>query len=149
MVLDPFTALSVASSVVQFVDFGTKLISKGKEFYQSADGVLSDHAEQAAISSRLAELSKGLSNWIPISAAGKKFSPVEEALRETALECMQFADDFTGAIDELRVTGNHRKWKSFRQALKSVWKKEGIEERLVKLDRLRQQVVIHLLVVMK
>jgi hypothetical protein len=62
---------------------------------------------------------------------------------------MQFADDFTSAIDELRVTGNHRKWKSFRQALKSVWKKEGIEERLVKLDRLRQQVVIHLLVVMK
>lgn len=147
MVLDPFTALGVACCVVQFVDFGTKLISKGKEFYQSADGVLADHAEQAAISSRLTELSKGLLlNSIPSS---KKSSPAEEALQEVVLDCMQFANDFTDAIDELRVTGNHRKWKSFRQALKSVWKKEGIEERLVKLDRLRQQVIIHLLVVMK
>jgi hypothetical protein len=149
MVLDPITALSVASSVVQFVDFSTKLISKGKEYYRSADGVLTDHAEQAAVSSRLSELSRRLLNSIPVSATGKKPSPSEEALWEAALECMKFANEFIGAIDELTVTGNHRKWKSFRQALKSVWKKEGIEERLVKLDRLRQQVVIHLLVVMK
>lgn len=149
MVLDPFAALSVASAVVQFVDFGTKLISKGKEIYQSADGVLADHAEQAAISSRLAELSTRLSNSLLFFATGKKLSPAEEALQEVTVECMQFADDFTGALNDLRVTGSHRIWKSFRQALKSVWKKKEIEERLVKLDRFRQQIVIHLLVVMK
>ena len=146
MVLDPMTALSVATSVVQFVDFGTKLISKGREIYKSTEGVLSDHAEQAAISSRLADLTRGLS---VSCAATKRLSPVENALQEVTLDCLECAEDFTLAIDELRVTGNHRKWKSFRQALKSVWKKEGIEVRLVKLDRLRQLVIVHLLVVVK
>lgn len=149
MVLDPLTALSVASSVIQFVDFGTKLISKGKEIYKSADGVLADHAEQAAISSRLADLTRALSTSIDMSAATRELSPAENALKEVALVCRQVAEDFTLAIDELRVTGKNRKWKSFRQALKSVWMKEGIEERLVELDRLRQLVTVHLLVVVK
>jgi|SRR5271156_2327005 len=149
MVLDPLTALSVAGNVVQFVDFGIKLISKGKEIYKSTDGILADHAEQAAISSKLAELSKRLSDSMSASATRKKMSPAEVALQEVTIECTEVADDFSKAINELKVTGNHRGWKSFRQALKSVWKKEGIEERLTKLGRLRQQVVIHLLVVMK
>lgn len=61
MVLDPLTALGLVTSVVQFVHFGTKLISKGMEIYKSTEGVLSDHAEQAAISSRLAGLTRRLS----------------------------------------------------------------------------------------
>ncbi|CRG90151.1 Valine--tRNA ligase [Talaromyces islandicus] len=147
MVLDPLTALSVATSVIQFVDFGAKLISKGKEIYKSADGVLADHAEQAAISAKLADLTRALSGSIDVSAITRELSPAENALQEVALDCREVAEDFTLAIDELRVTGNHRKWKSFRQALKSVWKKEGIEERLQRLDRLRQLVTVHLLVV--
>ena len=107
MVLEALAALSVASSVVQFVDFGTKLISKGKEFYQSADGVLTDHAEQAAISSRLAELSKRLSDSVSFLTTGKKLSPGEEALLEVVVECMKSANDFTDAIHDLRVTGSH------------------------------------------
>jgi hypothetical protein len=151
MVLDPMTALSVATSVFQFVDFSAKLISKGRELYKSAEGVLSDHAEQAAISSRLADLTRGLSVSIDIcaGAATKRLSPAEKALQEVTVECLECAEDFTLAIDGLRVTGNHRKWKSFRQALKSVWKKEGIEVRLVKLDRLQQLIIVHLLVVVK
>lgn len=133
MVLDPVTALGVAGNVVQFVDFGIKLISKGKEIYKSTDGILADHAEQAAISSRLAELSKRLSDSVSASATRKKLSPAEVALREVTIECKEVADDFSKAINKLKVTGNHRGWKSFRQALKSVWKKEGIEKRLTKL----------------
>jgi hypothetical protein len=38
--MDPLTALSVAACVVQFVDYGTKLLSKGRELYKSADGAL-------------------------------------------------------------------------------------------------------------
>ena len=149
MAIDPLTALSIASAVVQFVDFGTKLVSKGIEIYKSADGVLADHAEQLEIFSRLAELSRGLSTSGALSTTGKKLSPAEEALQEVTLECIRLADDFSGAIDKVKITGGNRKWKSFRQALKSVWRKEEIEERLVKLDRLRQQVLIHLLVVVK
>jgi hypothetical protein len=149
MALETVAALGVANAVVQFVDFGTKLISKGKEIYRSADGVLADHAEHAAISSRLADLTRALSASLESSARGKRLSPAEKALQEVTSECLQIADDFAMAIDKLKVTGDRRRWKSFRQAMKSVWKKEGIERQLVKLDRLRQVVIIHLLVVVK
>ncbi|EXJ75908.1 uncharacterized protein A1O5_00416 [Cladophialophora psammophila CBS 110553] len=129
--MDPATLLSVVSSVVSFVEFGTKLICKSKEIYKSAEGVLTDHAEQAAVSSRLAQLSRGLMESQTKVANGKKLSPAEQALVEVLLECKEAAESFTMAIDELG----------------SVWKEEGIEERLAKLDRLRQQAIIHLLVV--
>ena len=128
MVFDPITALNIAGNVVQFVDFGTKLFSKSKELYKSADGVLADHAEYAAIASRLAELSKGLSNSTSSSSSNEKPSPVEDALEEVTSECTELANDFADAFSELRVNGNHRKWKSFRQAFKSMWKKKGLEE---------------------
>lgn len=40
MVLDPWTSLSLASSVVQFVDFGLKILKETKEVVQSANGIL-------------------------------------------------------------------------------------------------------------
>lgn len=147
MVVDPATTLSVVAAVVQFIDFSAKLVSKGKEIHKSKDGVLTSHAEQIAISSRLAELSRGLSNSIP--ASRKTSSSPEIALREVTLDCIKLADDITEALNKLEVCGNHTKWKSFRQALKSVWSKEEIGERLMRLDRLREKVIIHLLVVMK
>ncbi|PLN76738.1 hypothetical protein BDW42DRAFT_198819 [Aspergillus taichungensis] len=147
MVLDPSTALSVATSVIQFVDFGAKLISKGREIYKSADGVLADHAEQAAVASKLARLMRGLSISADASTSIAKPAPEDRALSEVAWDCLQVADDFSAAIHQLAVTGNRRKWKSFRQALKSVWKKEELEQQTARLDRLRQLVIVHLLVV--
>lgn len=147
--MDPLTAISVASAVVQFVDFGTKLVSKGKEYYRSAEGVLADHAEQSAVSSKLSELTNRLSKSISLHGSGRKLSHAEAALLEVTEDCMRTSDDFIIALDGLKVAGPHRKWKSFRQALKSVWKKEGLQATEAKLDRLRQQVIIHLLAVMK
>ncbi|KAF3928117.1 hypothetical protein AA313_de0203723 [Arthrobotrys entomopaga] len=148
MVLDPLSALGIAAAVVQFVDFSTKLISKGKEIYKSADGVTITHAEQSALSSRLAQLTRALAESINPFTTRNAPTPAEAALREVTLECMQFAEDFNDAINQLQVIGGNRVWKSFRQALKSVWNKDKIEQQLVKQDRLRQQVIIHLLVYM-
>jgi hypothetical protein len=36
--MDPFSALTVAASVVQFIQFGSSLISTSIEIYQSAEG---------------------------------------------------------------------------------------------------------------
>lgn len=149
MAPDPFTALSAATAVVQFVDFGAKLISKSYEIYKSADGVLADYTEQAAVASRLEELNRRLSDSITECGGVKTPTLNQRALKEATQDCKQVADDFLLAIDNLKVAGSHRQWKSFRQAFKSVWKKEGLDQRLVQMDRLRQQVMIHLLVVVQ
>lgn len=149
MGLDPFTALSTAATVVQFVDFGTKLISKGYEIYRSADGVLTENAEQKAVASKLAELTRNLGKSLDPSLTWKKLSPAETALQEAAAQCQDYAIELADAFGEFRNQGKHRKWKSFQLALKDIWKAEEIDKRLVKLDRLRQQVMIHLLIYME
>lgn len=43
--LDPLTALSVAGTIVQFVDFGTKPLSQANELYKSSVGTLKSNYE--------------------------------------------------------------------------------------------------------
>jgi hypothetical protein len=43
--LDPMSALSVAASAVQFVDFSLKMVSKSKEIYKSTSGVLEENSQ--------------------------------------------------------------------------------------------------------
>ena len=51
--------------------------------------------------------------------------------------------------DKHTIGYGHRVWKSFRQAFKSVWKKEEIKAMLQRLSLQREQLVIHLVVIMK
>ena len=43
--LDPWTALSLAGNIVQFVDFGTKVFVEGRSLYKSTTGLSSVNQE--------------------------------------------------------------------------------------------------------
>jgi hypothetical protein len=43
--MSPLTALSVAASISQFVDFGSKFLSSSRKLYQSADGTLRENLD--------------------------------------------------------------------------------------------------------
>jgi hypothetical protein len=43
--LDPWTALTLAGNIVQFVDFGTKVIVEGRSLYKSTTGLSSVNQE--------------------------------------------------------------------------------------------------------
>ncbi|MCJ1293593.1 hypothetical protein MMC34_005148 [Xylographa carneopallida] len=58
--LDPFAALSLASSVVQFPDFGGKLFKEGSELYHSVNGALSVNVELEKITVDLREVTRKL-----------------------------------------------------------------------------------------
>ena len=44
-IMEALTALSVASSVIQFVDFGCKLLSQSRQLYKSAEGILTENVD--------------------------------------------------------------------------------------------------------
>ena len=144
--MDPLTALSVAACVVQFVDYGTKLLSKGRELYKSADGALSENIELEEASSRLNLLSSDLQK----SLRGGGQGPVNE--RDRALEaicngCIEVSEDLTARLKKLMLPSDqkHRVWKSFTLTLKTVWSKENIEETAVKLAKLRSELDTHVI----
>lgn len=111
--MDPLTAVSLASCVVQFTDFGVKLVSSSIKLYYSADGFdeersqLRNFAEKVALSLVHCEDGKEASNDL-------------RDLRELGETCQKIALELLSVLDGLKVKkpgGASRKWESFQKAV--------------------------------
>lgn len=51
--MDPVTALSTASCIVQIIDFGVRVVSKGNKIYLSIDGTLAETLDLELITNDL------------------------------------------------------------------------------------------------
>jgi len=149
MVLLPLDALSVAAAVVQFVDFASKLISKGNEYHKSKDGALVENNELKAVTTNLLGLSKTLRSSSNILPAMQDLSAEEKSLIDVAKACEQIANEFIDLLEGLQVSAGQARWKSFRQAFKTIWKKDEIEAMLRRLSMAREALTVNLLVVMR
>jgi N-terminal domain on NACHT_NTPase and P-loop NTPases len=147
MSLDPLSALSVASAVVQFIDFAKVLIEKGYEFYNSADGALAEHNELRLIAGKLDTLTQGLDRSWKSFDVDSPLLREEEGLKLVVRDCRKAARELSKALEELQLTNDRGLWKSFRQALKTIWSKEDIDSKMRTLQMAQDQMALHLLVV--
>lgn len=144
--LDPLSALTVACSVQQFVEFAGTLISKGRKFYK--EGGLPYHKDQVLAAARLSGLAKTVSEALPPEQYGLP-SNEETAIRSIARNCNATADEFVKILNKVSADSKNRVWASFRQALKSEWSNKGIASMQAKLTSLSSQIGLHLLVILK
>jgi hypothetical protein len=65
--------------------------------------------------------------------------------------CVKLSKELVDRLEKLKVPDGHphRKWKSFRQTLKTVWSKEKIEEVATKLAKLRTELDTHVIFSLK
>jgi hypothetical protein len=133
--MDPLSAFSVACGVVQFIDFASKLVSAGNEIYHAPDGVLVQNkaAEDVAedLKSITQELSKTQSQWL----VGQSLEPDELRLQIISDNCSKIATELTDRLDKLKIQGKNRRWRSYRQALMSVWQKDDIDKIAARLEQ--------------
>jgi hypothetical protein len=75
----------------------------------------------------------------------------EQALEDLASQCSALATKLLECLEKLEVEQNvkNRKWKSFRQALKSVWSKEALDGMAATLSEYRNQLELHVLLSMR
>jgi hypothetical protein len=148
--MEPFTALGLAGNVIQFVDFGMRLLSETHEIYQSSSGSPTGIIEIESIFQDLSNLGAKLkiSSISPSKPSG--ISPEEQALVELAGSCKRLADDLLATIKDLKVNdGPNRKWRSFRQGLITLWKKDKIDAVQKRLDNFRKQLSLQLLAILR
>jgi hypothetical protein len=143
MVLDALSAVSLAATIIQFVDFSSKIVSKGYHLYESADGVLSENARLGYVIADLKSLNTRLQKHEKLGCLTKE----EQALEDLSSQCSIIAKELLERLDKLNVEANtkNRKWKSFRQALKSVWNKKALDEMAATLSEYRNQIELHIL----
>jgi hypothetical protein len=149
MPLDPLSALSVAACVVQFVDFAAKVVSKGKDIYSSQEGVLEENSFAETVTIRLKEKVKALETSYQsgqhITIRSEKAQILARGrvvrLKDIIERCTQLSQELLDKLGSLEVPkgSEFRKWKSFRQALKSVWSKQEIDAISEKLRYLRAE----------
>ena len=111
--MDPFSALPVAASVVQFLDFGCQVVSKAKDIYRSSDGISIDHAQSQAAAKRLINLSEGMKSYLQLGSAtsavsGNEFvlisrqsMPEDEAIKVLCTSCIDLSNKLIERFEKL------------------------------------------------
>lgn len=108
--MEPLTALSVASSVIQFVDFGSKLLANGRQLYRSAEGVLTENVDLELVALDLQTLTTGLRRKLPknrpLKERGETRQPNDddEALDRLCERCVEIAEMLMERLEKLKVT---------------------------------------------
>ncbi|KAN0112561.1 hypothetical protein V8E51_005512 [Hyaloscypha variabilis] len=157
--LDPLTALGLASSVAQFVDFGFKVISESRQQYRSATGILPDNLSLETFVADLSDISERLASDDSERPGGTRFitnsairtwdkSHEDRALRELAARSKTLADEILHILEDLKVKGPNRRWESIRQAFRSRMKREKIRDMEKRLEQIRSQLNLRLVAMM-
>ncbi|KAK5457114.1 hypothetical protein LTS15_004895 [Exophiala xenobiotica] len=147
MVLDPLTALGLASNIISFIDFGIQVLAKGRELHKSATGRVIEHDEFHIAVGRLQQLREGIDSSLQSLSSRTSLTRSEEALQDITAECWKISEEFQDALSTFTGKPGQSPWKSFRQAFKALWKKDGLERMQHSLKNQREQLVLHLLVV--
>ena len=146
--MDPLSALSLASNVVQLVDFGSRLISKSQEVYKSADGTSNVNGNLETITKDLTRICSSLIQ--PEHYINKEQASVPEiALIPLCRSCKKLGDEFLSVLKTLKVKGRHQKWSTVRQALRTAWKESTILSYEKRLGDFRSQIVAHLISILR
>ena len=146
MALEGLAALSIASNVVQLVDFGSRLLSKSRSLYHSADGWVAADSDLNTIAGCLQRLSRSL---IDRKQNDDVVSQNEFDFKSLATLCKGIADDLLAATERLQIKASHRKRQIFVVALKSIWTSDKIDEIRQRLHLASSQMTLSLLNLIK
>ncbi|KAL8664663.1 MAG: hypothetical protein Q9168_007862 [Polycauliona sp. 1 TL-2023] len=141
--MDPLSSLSVASSILQLVDFGGKLLAGTRELYNSADGASAANRELEIATSQLNIICSGLS-IPPEKYLNRDAGQSELALIPLAQSCRELGDELLSVLRKLKLGDRRRKWATFRQAFLSIWRESKIRDYEKRLGQYRSLITIHL-----
>lgn len=151
ILLDPLTALSVAGNIVQFTDFGIRLLKEGRHLYASVDGSLQHNREFGLIAEDLKRLVDRVRKSVTLPVTGSGPTTGKSSLDDVAKECERLADILLGILDSLKIQpeDRQRKWHTFQQALKSMLAEKEINNIVQRLTNARGQLDTNILVHLK
>lgn len=155
--MEPMSALAISTAVLQFVDFGAKILSNATAIYKSRDGFPDNYIEVAQISRDLLDLSRDLvdlggdvdatSRSFPGQAGGSKVS--ERIFRDLCNECQGISQELESNLKRIQINGTNRLARakdSILSALKNVSTGKRIDELLTRLGGIRQEMMMAMMV---
>jgi hypothetical protein len=138
--MDPLTAVSLAGTIVQFVDYSTKLLLSGRDLYRSSSGKLEPNEELELVTTDLVAVCDKLRHQ---GNLGPDFEKVCGEANKVARELLR-------RLDRLKVTkgpgmDKPRKWETLQQAFAIAWSKDDVEELVDRLSKIREAIETRIL----
>ncbi|KAL8942792.1 MAG: hypothetical protein Q9211_001246 [Gyalolechia sp. 1 TL-2023] len=144
--MDPLAGISLAGAILQFVDFGLRVVAKGMQIYRSVDGTLTENVDLEAVTNDLLVIQAKLQCSRPPTGAPSMPSKDAQAFESLRATAAKTAEKLVERLNMVKAQGRFRAWKSLRQALKSVWSKRDIEEMASRLQWFRSELQLRLLI---
>lgn len=137
--MEPLAALSLAGNIVQFVEFGGKLLKSTRELYKSSvGGTLPINHELALVTSELRVLITKLRQYFPKTAGNAPDQEVNGGFEKICDEAAKVAEELVRRLDTLKVGGKASKLGSFYYAIRSLWSEKEIAELTARLSVLKE-----------
>jgi hypothetical protein len=140
--LSPLDALSLAGTIIQFIDFGSKVLFQSRRLYKSHDGALSVDQELEFVTADLFALSKKF----PTPEKNACLTEQETTLRKLAVACSEISLELSTKLNGLKVGAKHKKWSCIRQAIKATWTEDERMDIRKRLVECRDQLQMHFVV---
>lgn len=136
--MDPLTCLAIAGNVVQFVDFGSKLILETHHIYHDGESQIRKRAAKAT--SDLKDFSTKFERTLGSTTDRRPLTEDEAALRILCANCKELADSLVDKLDTINVRGKHHLWSSVALAWANIWSKKDILATQEELDEYRRAI---------
>ena len=133
--LDPITAIGLASSIATFVDLASRLVVTTSELSKSADGVLSAHRELETVASHTRELSKKLRSDRPQNQSIQALAQMQDCAATELLSLLQ----------DLKVRDRRRCFDVILPAVRTIRKGPRIKSIREDINSLQQALSLHML----
>ncbi|KAI1132407.1 hypothetical protein F5Y10DRAFT_231103 [Nemania abortiva] len=143
--MDPWSALSCAAAVLQFVDFSAKLVGSAYEIYSSESDALQENIQLEKVATRLRQLSERVETSLVFQGHDIASQDVK-AIVDLAHRIQALAKELLQTLDSLKIDRNTRfqSWEAFRKAVRASLKADQIRTLRSRLDALRSELSLQL-----
>lgn len=169
--MDPLSSIGLAGNIVQFVDFGTKIIVQGRELYKS--GSLGLNAQVEAVTDDLLDFNTKFQHSSRVQDAARPPTENDLAMRKLCDECDEIAQQLLARLARLKpkllppsnvnASSSTYQKESFSKRLKehgraiekmgnslrlgllSVWNRREMEEMAERLENFRSAIQTRML----
>lgn len=144
--VDPITALGLASNILQVIEFGSKFVSTAWAIRKSGIGARAGLANFTEAEKIRTDLEVVLEKLRPNGEATDADRASEQSIERLASECATVAEQLLQKLREIFPEDIYRKREIVKATFKSIWQEEDIKSLRTSLADFRNQLVLHLLV---
>jgi hypothetical protein len=131
--MDPVTVFSLAGSILKFLDSGSRFVELAWRLYRSGPDERADRSELFGVTSNLEECLKS-----PTTLQN-------DGIGKLAGDCNKVASKLLNVLQQVKVPENPRKRDALKAAFRLMWKGDEIKSLQLKLDSVRGDLSVHLL----